>query len=140
MNTHRILERAGLRPTFPRVLVLEFFQQHAHVHLGAEQVYLRLNEDMKNISLASVYRALGQLADAQLLSGVALADGRMAYELNDGNRHNHLVCTGCGNIREFVDAGIEARLRAVADNFEFALSRRPLVLFGLCVECRKRST
>jgi Fur family ferric uptake transcriptional regulator len=137
MNTHRILELAGLRPTSPRVLVLEFFQQHAHEHFSAEQIYKRLNEDMRNLSLGTLYRALGLLVDAKLLSDVAFGDGRMVYELNDGKRHDHLVCTACGGIREFFDAVMEARQKAVADNLEFEVSGRQLVLFGLCAECRK---
>lgn len=138
MNSHRILERAGLRPTYPRVTLLEFFQQHAHDHLDAEQIYKRLNEDTTNVSLASIYRALSQLVEAHLLCGVAFGDGRMAYELNDGKRHDHLVCTACGSVREFSDADMEARQQAVADSFEFVLARRPLVLYGLCPECGKR--
>lgn len=137
MNTHRILEHAGLRPTFPRVLLLEFFQQHAHEHFTAEQLYKRLNEDMRNLSLGTLYRALGLLVDAKLLCSVAFGDGRMVYELNDGKPHDHLVCTACGCIREFFDAEIETRQQAVADNFEFEVSGRQMVVFGLCAECRK---
>lgn len=137
MNIQRVLEQAGLRPTFPRVLVLEFFQQHAHEHFSAEQVYKRLNEDMRNLSLGTLYRALGLLEDAKLLSGVTFGDGRMVYELNDGKQHDHIVCTACGGIREFFDAEIDVRQQAVADDFEFEVSGRQLVLFGLCAECRK---
>ncbi|MFM0221375.1 Fur family transcriptional regulator [Paraburkholderia dipogonis] len=137
MNTHRILERARLRPTFPRVLVLEFFHEHSRDHLTAEQVYKLLNEDMRNMSLATVYRVLGQLVDADLLSGVAFGDGRMVYELNDGTRHDHLVCTVCGRIYEFFDAEIEARQQSVANSLDFAVTGRQLVLFGICAECRK---
>jgi Fur family ferric uptake transcriptional regulator len=137
MDTYRILERAGLRPTFPRVLLLEFFQQHAHEHFTAEHLYKRLNEDVRNLSLGTLYRALGLLVDAKLLHGVAFGDGRMVYELNDGKQHDHLVCTACGAIREFFDEEIEKRQQAVADSFEFEVSGRQLVVFGLCAECRK---
>jgi Fur family transcriptional regulator, ferric uptake regulator len=137
MNIHRILERAGLRPTFPRVLVLEFFQQHAHEHFSAEQVYKRLNDDTRNMSLGTLYRVLGLLVDTELLSAVALGEGHMVYELNDGKPHDHMVCTACGGIREFFDEQIEARQRAVADQHDFEVSGRQLVLFGLCAECRK---
>jgi Fur family ferric uptake transcriptional regulator len=47
------------------------------------------------------------------------------------------VCTACGGIREFFDAEIDVRQQAVADDFEFEVSGRQLVLFGLCAECRK---
>jgi Fur family ferric uptake transcriptional regulator len=138
MNIHRILERAGLRPTFPRVLVLEFFQQHAHEHFSAEQLYKLLNENMRNLSLGTLYRALGLLVDAKLLSGVVFGDGRQVYELNDGKPHDHLVCTACGSIHEFFDAEIDARQKAVAQTHAFDVSERQLVLFGLCAECRKK--
>ena len=137
MNIHRILERARLRPTFPRVLVLEFFQEHAREHFTAEQVYKLLNEDIRNMSVATVYRVLGQLVDADLLSGVAFGDGRMVYELNDGTRHDHLVCTVCGRIYEFFDAEIEARQQSVANSLDFTVTGRQLVLFGMCADCRK---
>jgi Fur family ferric uptake transcriptional regulator len=63
----------------------------------------------------------------------------MVYELNDGNPHDHIVCNACGGVQEFFDAEIEARQQAVAEQFEFAVSGRRLVLVGLCVECRKGS-
>ncbi|RZF29730.1 transcriptional repressor [Paraburkholderia sp. UYCP14C] len=137
MNIHRVLERAGLRPTLPRVLVLEFFHQHPHEHFSAEQVYKRLNGDTRNMSLGTLYRVLGLLVDGELLSSVALGEGRMVYELNDGKRHDHIVCTACGGIHEFFDEQIEARQRAVADEFEFDVAGRQLVLFGLCAACKK---
>ncbi|WGS52134.1 transcriptional repressor [Paraburkholderia sp. D15] len=129
-----------MRSTFPRVLVLEYFHAHAHAHLAAEEVYRLLNEDSRNMSLATVYRVLSQLVDAQLLSSVMFGDGRMVYELNDGKPHDHVVCGGCGSISEFFDAEIDARQRAVAEQFDFEVSGRRLVLFGLCADCRKRGT
>jgi Ferric uptake regulator family len=75
MNMHRILERAGLRPTLPRVLVLEFFHHHPHEHFSAEQVYKRLNGDTRNMSLGTLYRALGLLVEGDLLSSVAFGIG-----------------------------------------------------------------
>nr|WP_274597592.1 Fur family transcriptional regulator [Paraburkholderia sp. SG-MS1] len=105
--------------------------------LQRQQLYKRLNEDMRNLSLGTLYRALGLLVDAKLLSSMAFGDGRLVYELNDGKRHDHLVCTACGCIHEFFDAQIEARQKAVADDLEFDVSERQLVVFGLCAECRK---
>jgi Fur family transcriptional regulator, ferric uptake regulator len=140
MNIHRILKRAGLRSTRARVLVLEFFQQHAHEHLNAERVYSLLNEDVRNVSLSTVYRVLNELTDAKLLCGISFGDGHIAYELNDGERHDHIVCTVCGSIHEFFDPQIEARQQAVADGLDFEVSGRQLVLFGLCAPCRERGT
>jgi Fur family transcriptional regulator, ferric uptake regulator len=140
MNIHRILKRAGLRSTRARVLLLEFFQQHAHEHLGAERVYSLLNEEVRNVSLSTVYRVLNELTDAKLLSGITFGDGHMAYELNDGVAHDHIVCTLCGCIREFSDPQIEARQQAVADGLDFSVSGRQLVLYGVCAQCKEHGT
>ncbi|MFM0176550.1 Fur family transcriptional regulator [Paraburkholderia sediminicola] len=137
MNTQKILERAGLRPTSPRAMVLEFFRAHADDHFSAEQIYKRLNGDMRNVSVATIYCVLGQLVDAHLVSGVAFGDGCMVYEFDDGNRHDHLVCTTCGDIDEFFDPEIDTRQKAIADTHDFAMSGRQLVLFGICARCRE---
>ncbi|OLL27719.1 hypothetical protein BTH42_31400 [Burkholderia sp. SRS-W-2-2016] len=137
MNIHRILERADLRPTLPRVLVLEFFHQHAREHFSAEQLYKRLNGDTQNMSLGTLYRVLGLLVESGLLSGVALGEGRMVYELNDGKPHDHLVCTGCGEIHEFFEKEIYSRQRDVAERFDFDVSAQQQVLYGVCAQCRR---
>ncbi|MGF6772309.1 Fur family ferric uptake transcriptional regulator [Paraburkholderia sp. GAS199] len=137
MHTHKILERVGLRPTSPRATVLEFFSAHAHEHYSAEQVYKLLNGDSRSISMATVYRVLGQLVDAHLVSAVTFGDGRTVYELDDGVPHDHIVCTACGEIDEFFDAQIEARQKAIVDARDFTVSGRQLVLFGICSACKK---
>jgi Fur family ferric uptake transcriptional regulator len=68
---------------------------------------------------------------------VAFGESRMVYELNDGTRHDHLVCTVCGRIYEFFDAEIEARQQSVANSLDFTVTGRQLVLFGICAGCRK---
>lgn len=138
VHIERILERAGLRPTLRRTMVLEFFHAHAHDHFSAEQLYKLLNDDAGNVSLATLYRVLGQLVEARLVSSVTIGDGRVVYELDDGEPHDHIVCTQCGHIDEFFDAQIEERQRHVAQSRDFQVSGRQLVVFGVCAECRKR--
>ncbi|MFM0740431.1 Fur family transcriptional regulator [Paraburkholderia xenovorans] len=137
MHTHTILERVGLRPTYPRILALDFFRANPHDHFSAEQIYRLLNGDERNISLATVYRLLAQLVDVTLLSSAVFGESRMVYELNKGKPHDHIVCTECGQIEEFFDPEIEARQKAIAETHDFALTARQFVLFGVCPACRK---
>ncbi|HZZ10791.1 MAG TPA: Fur family transcriptional regulator [Paraburkholderia sp.] len=127
---------AGLRPTLPRAMVLEFFRTCPEDHFSAEQVYKLLNGDTRNVSLATVYRVLAQLVDVNLVSGAAFGDGRMGYELNNGDPHDHIVCTACVEIAEFFDAEIEARQKVIADLHDFAMTSRQMVLYGVCAGCR----
>ncbi|WP_133647775.1 Fur family transcriptional regulator [Paraburkholderia flava] len=135
-DLYKLLDRAGLRPTSPRIKVLGFMHAHVHEHFGAEQVYRSLADGERNMSLSTVYRVLGQFVEAKLVSAVAIADGSFVYELNDGRRHYHMMCNACGCIEEFADAQIDARLQEIAAGLEFAVSEQRLMLFGLCAACR----
>ncbi|SFH81496.1 Fur family transcriptional regulator, ferric uptake regulator [Paraburkholderia megapolitana] len=140
MTIHEDLQNVGLRATRPRVLVLDLFRTHGHVHLSAEQIYRRVTEEVRHMSLPTVYRVLGQLVDVGLLASVTFGDGRMVYELSDGKRHDHLICTGCGCVQEFFDPVIDARQAAIASDLDFQLADRQLVLFGLCATCRSHAS
>jgi Fur family transcriptional regulator, ferric uptake regulator len=139
MSTHEDLQGVGLRPTLPRVEVLDFFRAHAHSHFGAEEVYQLVNGDGGLMSLATVYRALRQLVDTGLICTLTISDGRAVYELNDGKLHDHMVCTECGGIQEFFDPIIEARENAMATQKDFQVSGRQLVMYGVCSACRQTS-
>lgn len=137
MSTHEDLQGVGLRPTLPRVEVLDFFRARAHSHFSAEEVYQLVNSDAGLMSLATVYRALRQLVDTGLLASLTIGDGRAVYELNDGKLHDHMVCTECGEIQEFFDPVIEARQNAIAGQKDFLVSSRQLVMYGVCSACRQ---
>jgi Fur family ferric uptake transcriptional regulator len=62
------------------------------------------------------------------------------FELNRGAHHDHIVCTACGHVEEFVDELIEERQRAVARERGFAIKGHSLIIFGECerTECPHR--
>lgn len=140
MTIHEDLQNVGLRATRPRVLVLDLFRTHGHAHLSAEQIYRRVTEEVRQMSLPTVYRVLGQLVGVGLLESVTFGDGRTVYELSDGKRHDHMICTGCGRVQEFFDPVIDARQAAVASDLDFQVAERQLVLFGLCATCRSHAS
>jgi len=131
------LREAGVKATLPRLKILDVFHQHPDRHMSAADVYRTLVADRSNIGLATVYRVLAQLEEAGLLRRTALDVHTTVYELNDGERHDHLVCTHCGRILEASDPGLDALLRRIARRSSFALQSYSLVLYGDC-GCRRR--
>jgi Fur family ferric uptake transcriptional regulator len=129
------LKNIGLKATFPRLKILEIFRNSEHRHLSAEDVYRALINQQVEIGLATVYRVLTQFEQAGMLSRSQFDTGKAVFELNDGNSHDHLVCTHCGAVREFNDPDIEKRRQKIAKAEGFVLESHAMVLYGLCRNC-----
>ena len=127
------LRRAGLKITVPRLKILEIMASSQPRHLSAEDVYRRLLDSNEDIGLATVYRVLTQFESAGLVTRHHFEGGTAVFELNEGEHHDHIVCTDCGRVEEFSDDGIEARQREIAERLGFEISDHSLTLHGRCV-------
>ena len=130
----------GLKATLPRLRVLNAFRKSGERHLSAEDVYRALINEQVDIGLATVYRVLTQFEEAGLLSRSQFDTGKAVFELNDGEHHDHLVCTSCGSVTEFSDGDIERRQKLIAKEHGFVMESHDMVLYGTCKPCSERST
>ncbi len=125
------LKRSGLKPTLPRLKILGLFLSCEQRHLAAEDVYRLLHAEQADLGLATVYRVLGQFEQTGLLKKSQLGNSKAVYELNDGERHHgHLVCNRTGDVHEFFDPEIEARLKVVASQLGFELDDFVVTAYG----------
>lgn len=129
------LKEVGLKITTPRIKVLNILQEKAAEHLSAENVYKLLLEQGDDVGLATVYRVLTQFEDAGLVVRHNFEGGHAVFELSDGAHHDHLVCTKCGVINEFVDDVIEQRQIEIAKRHGFQITDHSLNIYGLCPTC-----
>ncbi len=127
------LRKAGLKVTGPRLKILEILERTTTPrHLSAEDIYRILLGADEDIGLATVYRVLTQFEAAGLLTRHHFENGMALFELNHGSHHDHIVCTDCGRIEEFMDEGIEERQTAVARRLGFEIADHSLILHGRC--------
>lgn len=136
------LRKAGLKVTLPRLKILEIFENGSGEHLSAEDVYRTLlDEGEEKIGLATVYRVLTQFESAGLVSRHNFDGGQAVFELDEGRHHDHIVCTHCGRVAEFVDPTIEERQSKIAKEQGFELTDHSLVMYGKCLrpDCEGRS-
>jgi Fur family transcriptional regulator, ferric uptake regulator len=131
------LKNMGLKATFPRLKILDIFRKTEMRHLSAEDVYRALIGENVEIGLATVYRVLTQFEQAGILSRSQFDTGKAVFELNDGDHHDHLICTNCGTVVEFSDAEIEKRQHNVAKDNGFSLESHAMILYGVCASCSK---
>lgn len=131
-----ILEK-GLKSTRQRDIILETFLSSER-HMSIEELYLKLRAKHPNIGYATVYRSLKLFAESGIAREMQFGDGQTRYEhVEEGEHHDHLVCTRCGTILEFENETIEQLQTAVAASHDFLIQTHKLELYGLCAKCRK---
>ncbi|MFA5664367.1 ferric iron uptake transcriptional regulator [Castellaniella sp.] len=131
------LKSMGLKATFPRLKILDVFRKAETRHHSAEDVYRALINEEVDIGLATVYRVLTQFEQAGILMRSQFDGGKAVFELNDGDHHDHLICTNCGRVVEFYDTEIEKRQHRIARENGFTLESHNMMLYGICPKCSK---
>ncbi len=139
MTDQNELKSMGLKATYPRLKILDIFRRGEERHMSAEDVYRALLAEGVEIGLATVYRVLTQFEQAGLLTRSQFDTGKAIFELNEGDHHDHLVCTGCGRVEEFHDEDIERRQCEIAADHGFTLTGHTMALYGLCPQCSVRA-
>lgn len=132
------LKSTGLKATLPRLKILEIFQTSPVRHMTAEDVFRVLMEERSDIGLATVYRVLTQFEQAGLLIRSNFESGKAIYELDEGQHHDHFVCTACGKVEEFFDPEIEKRQQIIAKAKGWVVQDHSMSLYGQCAACAQR--
>ncbi len=128
------LRGRGWRLTAQRRVVAEVLDGH-HVHLTADEVHARASRRLPEISRATVYNTLGELVSLGEVIEVA-TDGRARrYDPNARRPHQHLVCSGCGTIRDVHPEGDPLADLPAAERFGFTVSAAEVTYRGLCPDC-----
>jgi Fur family ferric uptake transcriptional regulator len=131
----RFLKDRRQRVTAERLALLdEVFRQHKHI--DAEELLAAVHDRGLKISRATVYRNLELLVASGLVRKQRLGRRGFLYEhVHGGQRHDHLVCTGCGRVVEFVSPGIAALQAEICRAHGFLPTAYSLQINGLCKSC-----
>lgn len=122
-----------LKMTAQRQAILDLIN-HSNRHWDAEAVARALGEQGTSVGIATVYRGLAALEAEGMVASVQLTD-RKRYERADKAHHDHMVCTSCGHIQEFIKPSIEKMQEAAAAEEGFHITGHQLVIFGRCAKC-----
>lgn len=135
----KIVKQKGLKYTEQREIVLSILL-HADEHLTAEEIYNQIKKDFPetNVGIATVYRALSFLEEVDLITSINFGTDGKKYESNAKSHHDHLICTDCGKIIEFVDDEIEKRQEKIAKENKFKITSHSMQLYGVCQACQNK--
>lgn len=105
--------------------------------VSAQSLHARMREAGSPVGLATVYRALADLAsdgDADALQ----QDGESLYRAcTPGSHHHHLICRSCGRTVEISADPVEQWAKDVAAAHGFSHPNHVVDVFGYCPDCSK---
>lgn len=103
--------------------------------VSAQTLHAHLREAGSSVGLATVYRALADLAtegDADALQ----QEGESLYRAcTPGSHHHHLICRTCGRTVEISADPVEQWAKDVAAANGFTRPEHVVDVFGYCAEC-----
>lgn len=104
--------------------------------VSAQDLHAALRTSGSAVGLATVYRALQELAAAGDLDVVRNETGEVLYrQCAQPAHHHHLVCRTCGGTQEVDAPGVEQWARSVAEKYGYVELDHQVELFGVCAAC-----
>ena len=104
--------------------------------VSAQELHTSLRSSGSTIGLATVYRALQDMAGGGDLDTVRNQTGEVLYrQCEEPKHHHHLVCRRCGRTQEIEAPSVERWARTVAAQYGYTDINHELELFGVCSEC-----
>jgi Fur family ferric uptake transcriptional regulator len=100
-------------------------------HPDVEQIYRRSFAIDSKISIATVYRTMRLLEDANVIEKLDFRDGRARYEENRDEHHHHLIDVKTGHVIEFKNDELEKIKVRIAADLGYDIIGDRLELYGV---------
>ena len=128
-------QKSGFKLTNQRELVISILE-NSEDHPDVDELFTRALERDKSVSIATVYRTVKLLEDANFIEKLEFGDGRARYE-ETGEHHEHLIDVETGEVIEFIDHELEKLKEKIANRMGYKLVDHKLELFGKKIKSTK---
>lgn len=125
-----------LRSTSQRQLVLTVVGKSSD-HPNAEQIYARCKHDEPSISMGTVYRNLGVLAETGDILHLSMPQGPDHYDFNT-KPHCHFFCRCCRGVFDIDEPQIVKPLNKKLSIPGYKVENHQMIICGVCPECLKK--
>ncbi len=129
------LRQKGMRKTPERLAILRQALQMKS-HFAVHELIEAMEERNYHVSRMTVYNTVQLLCDCGVLRRHLLGADQALYECRTTN-HLHLVCAGCGKIREVSHPEL-SRLLITMKYPAFKATYFSATLFGYCSSCLRK--
>lgn len=126
------------RKTVQSSLILDVVQK-MKCHATADDIYHEITKGYPNISRATVYRNLNQLAQSNQIKKVEVTGGADCFEYRC-EEHYHAKCLKCGEIFDVDMEYIVDLEKSIKDLNGFEFSGHDIMFKGICPKCSTKKT
>jgi len=124
-----------LRMTHQREIILKELQV-APFHPTADELFARIKTKLPRISLATVYRNLEILSEANLVKKIAISGRQKRFDW-DIESHSHVYCIECQRVDNIIP-NPKVDFDAISpNNIGYKISGCRIEYFGLCPNCER---
>ena len=103
--------------------------------VSAQELHAALREAGTSIGLATVYRALAELAGEGEADSLQQEGESFYRACTSAAHHHHLICRSCGLTVEIAADSVEDWAKAIASEHGFSEPHHVVDVFGLCANC-----
>jgi Fur family ferric uptake transcriptional regulator len=103
--------------------------------VSAQSLHSHLRDSGSPIGLATVYRALADLAGEGEADSLQQEGESLYRACTPGSHHHHLICRNCGLTVEIEADAVEQWAKAVAAEHGFTQPNHIVDVFGFCAAC-----
>lgn len=129
------LKKHNLKVTPQRLIIYSYLYNNP-IHPSAETIYNNIKEENPTISLATVYKTLNSLKEAQLIQLINIGEDSFRYDI-ETDPHFHIICKKCNNIKDYYPNN--NFISSIKDDIErktnFKLNSEQMYFYGICEVC-----
>lgn len=111
-------------------------------HPTASEIYEDIRKSYPNISLGTVYRNLGLMAESGEILRITLGDAPDRFDINTHN-HFHVMCRRCGQVFDAESDKLKDLLvqidKLLEESSGVHIENRTMHFQGICSSCREKS-
>lgn len=127
------LERGGHRFTTQRAAVYEALSSSL-AHPTADDVFTAVRDELPDISLATVYKALEAFVSCGVARKLTMGSGPARYDSRI-DEHEHVRCLACGRVQDIERRQPAEWLSGLGRDTAFDVVGYRLELVGYCPDC-----
>lgn len=134
------LKDNNLKVTPQRLIIYKYLANN-FIHPSAETIYNGIRKDNPTISLATVYKTLNSLKDANLIQEINVGEDSFRYDVQIVP-HSHIICTECHEIVDYFPneefKNISASSKDIIEKESgFKINYQQMYFYGTCSNCKK---
>lgn len=135
-----VVQQKDLKNSQVREAIARAALDHGGHFTVEDLVRVLRRQGLKNVHVATVYRAIPLLVESGLIQAALLTQGDTQHFERSFERehHDHLICSSCGALVEFHSEALEAMQREIAIRYGYTLDSHVHELRGLCASCQTK--